>query len=498
MVQRTYIIAIVAILVVIALVAPLVYLMSEGAFTTGPHGPSTSTCQPPLGGRSILKSQLKSITFGAVTKFALPSPVRSPNAITVAPDGSVWFGEQAVPGVAHLYLNGTLIEYAWPSNYSFQSGYACSFKDDMWGIALWNGRVWTSDVVGNQLVGIDPATGSTTTTKLSVNDSFPYSLTIGPDNSLWFTELSSSQIGRIFGNGTLVEYPLQQDAMNESPTEIAFANSTLGYYVSVGGVSRGAGPAVYAFNPQHFSPYQVARNVTIISPDSIAVAGGGLWIDQHGPSIIAFYDLKTNQLVPYPTSSINYTNTVLPYSVKANDTRIWFNEHYGNRMAVIDYAKGTLTEYSEANPPVTNGSQIENTLTFALGKDKAWFTEWTANYIGYVNASYRPSFSGPVVGNPTLMIPRGGELNLSVSVEGSAPKPLSIKFSDSESFGAVPRNISLTSSVSSLTFADGEAQFRVTIRVSDRIQPGNYTLVITVTDGLISRSSYVKLTVPPA
>lgn len=389
------------------------------------------------------------------------------------------------------------MEYVWPFNYSFQSGKnACSFKTDTWGIALWNGRVWATDVVGNQLVGLDSRTGSVTTVKLAANDSFPYSLTAGPDGSLWFTELSSSRIGRLYSNGTLVEYPLQQGGLKESPTEIAFANSTLGYYVSVGAGSGGSGPAIYAFNPQHFSPYQIAMNVTIVYPDSIAVAEGGLWIDQHGPSIIAFYNLRTNQLVPYPTSSITYTNTVLPYTVKANGSHIWFNEHYGNRMAVIDYAKGTLTEYSEADPPVTSASQIDNTLTFALGNDRAWFTGWTANYIGYVNASYRPSFSAPVLSNSILTIPRGGEANLAVVVEGSALKPLSIKFSDSESFGAIPRNISLTSSVSSITLAGGEAQFTVTIKVAGSIQPGNYMLVITVTDGLIYRSSYVYLTVP--
>src|SRR5438876_9419388 len=69
-------------------------------------------------GNHIIKSQLQTATFGAVTKFQLSSPGRAPNAITVAPDGSVWFGEQGIPGVGHLYPNGTLVEYRWPGNYN--------------------------------------------------------------------------------------------------------------------------------------------------------------------------------------------------------------------------------------------------------------------------------------------------------------------------------------------------------------------------------------------
>ncbi|MDG6913207.1 MAG: hypothetical protein JRN35_09045, partial [Nitrososphaerota archaeon] len=117
MALRAYVIAFV--LVLLALAGSFLYLGGGAPAHTSTS--SSASCQPPLGGRSVLKSQLQSVTFGAVTEFALPSPARSPNAITVAPDGSVWFGEQAIPGVAHLYPNGTLVEYAWPFNYTFQS-----------------------------------------------------------------------------------------------------------------------------------------------------------------------------------------------------------------------------------------------------------------------------------------------------------------------------------------------------------------------------------------
>jgi len=76
--------------------------------------PQRPACDPIAPG-SISRTQLSSVTFGAVTEYKLPSQGRWPNAVTTAPDGSVWFAEEEIPGVGHLYPgNGTLVEYAWP------------------------------------------------------------------------------------------------------------------------------------------------------------------------------------------------------------------------------------------------------------------------------------------------------------------------------------------------------------------------------------------------
>ena len=59
---------------------------------------------------ATIQSDLQSVQFGGVRKFMLPRG-RTPNAIMVASDGFVWFGEQALPGLGHLYDNGTWVEY---------------------------------------------------------------------------------------------------------------------------------------------------------------------------------------------------------------------------------------------------------------------------------------------------------------------------------------------------------------------------------------------------
>src|SRR5207249_518816 len=115
----------------------------------------------------------------------------------------------------------------------------------------------------------------------------------------------------------------------------------------------------------------------------------------------------------------------------------------GNKIAMIDQTKGTLTEYAESDPPPLNGSRIDSALTFSLGKDKAWFTGWTGNYVGYVNASYRVPFSVSTSGNSTLTVPRSTTANVTVVVSGQSSSPLSVQFSDSESFTSQPKHIQI-------------------------------------------------------
>lgn len=476
-----------------AVVLALAVILAGGAvyFFEAQQGPS---CSQPLGGARVLKSQLSSINFGAVTKFKLPSPDRNPNGVVVAQDGSVWFGEQTLPGVGHVFPNGTLIEYVWPFSYPTQSGsgQGCVPKTEMWGITLWNGNVWAADPTGNQLVGLTPATQTFQSIKLPRNSSFPYSLTVDPQDSLWFTELFGSMIGRVDQNGTLHEYHLPGG--NQSvPSEIVFVNKTLGYYSDAGEAGVGNG-GVYSFNPNNFSPHAVTGSRKLNLPTSLALADGGIWLALHGSSEIAFFNFTRGTWTSYATSTVTYVDTTLPYFIKSNGSTVWFNEHYGNRVAMVNPQKNQLTEYSLSKPPATSGSDIDNALTFALGNGKAWFTEWTANYVGFVDMSYRPTFSVSV-DNRTLSLAPGNSKDVTVMVSGQSPSPLALKFSDSESFTGTPKAIKISSDQQTILSLSGQERITIHIQAGTQLPVGVYTVAITASDGLVSRSSYVELSV---
>jgi streptogramin lyase len=446
-----------------------------------------------LGSAKILRTQLAAPkTFGGVTEYALPKPLRDPNAPTVAPDGSVWFGEQAVPGVAHFFPNNaTLVEYLWPFNYSTppNTGGVCAGKTSVWGVALWHGKVWASDTTGNQLVATDPSNGQVTTVKLQTPSAFPFTLVPGPGDTLWFPESFVSKLGVLSANGTIRDLSLP-DGINQVPSDIFFANSTTGYYSDAQPFGNGG---VYSFDARQFSPTLVGGQ-KLNAASSTTLASGAIWVALHGSSSVASYNFTTKTWAYYPTSYVSWNSTSLPYFVRANGSSVWLNEHYGNRIARIDPARNSLTEYSESSRSV-NGSLIGNTLTFALGNGKAWFTAWTGNTIGYVDAAYRPGFSTSIEGNSTVVLQRGSNATVNLAVDGVPSGGIAFTFSDTEALNSRPVN--LTFSVPSTSpRAGGGAVASVRISASQSLKPGTYAAILGVTDGLTTESSLLRIVVP--
>ena len=445
---------------------------------------SINSCGQTLGSATVSRFNLASVHFGAVTKFRLPNN-GFPNGITVAPDGSVWFGEQNVPGLAHLYENGTMIEYAWPVTYSPST-------TAIWGVADWNGRIWASDALGGQIVSLNPTTSALMAVKLSSIEAFPYTITVGPDNALWFTELFGSKLGRIDAQCKLTEYVVPKN-FGGTPTQIEFQNTTQGYYSDVGNATT-ALSEILSFNTKQFAPQPIDGNFKPIAASSLTLTTQGLWVAQHASSNLAYYNFASNAWSLYPTTPVSYVETTLPYFVAANGSLVWFNEHYANRMGVIDTTRGLLTEYSFSNPPANKTTQIDNALTFALGKDKVWFTELTANYVGYIDATYKPSFSVSA-SQQRFNTNAGSKINFNLVVQGLSGGPLRIRFADSENYTSLPFRISMESNATEVSPLDGKSVIDVTIGTDARLAPGSYTLLITLTNGLVNRAVYVWLQV---
>jgi virginiamycin B lyase len=422
------------------------------------------------------------VKFGAVKKFRIPNG-RSPNAITVAPDGSVWFGEQALPGVGHLYPNGTLVEYQWPFQYASSPGFTI-----IWGIAVWDGCVWASDQAGSQIVAVDPESGRIRSIRLS-EGTFPYTLTVGPDGSLWFTEIFGSKLARIDNQFNLHEYPLP---VIGTPAQLVFANETLGYYVDAGNVAGEQG--IYSFDPANFAPQIVSNSVTsLASPTSLTLTSTGVWVAQHASSDLAYYPFGSDTLVQFPTTPVNYVTTTLPYFVTANGSLVWFNEHYGNRIGVIDTMKGLLTEYSVSDPPASKRTEIGDALTLAVGTGRVWFTELSGNYVGYVDATYKPSFAVQT-NSATIQLTPGAKTSVRLEIDGDSARNLTCVSSVSAPSSG-PQSISVNASETQIGSLHGGVTIALTLAVGTAVPPGEYEVLVSVTDGLVTQGAYLSLTV---
>ena len=443
------------------------------------------SCGEMVGQAKITRFNLLSQNFDAVTKFRLPGD-KFPNGITAISDGSVWFGEQNVPGLAHLYSNGTMLEYAWPFTYSPST-------TSIWGVVQWNGRIWASDALGGQIVGLDPFTAAVYAVKLTEEAAFPYTITVGPDGALWFTELFVSKVGRIDANCKLEEFALPQN-FGGTPTQIGFENDTSGYYLDGGNVSTGLG-TLLSFNPKQFSPQPIDGAFNLRAPSSLMVGSDGIWVAQHASSAVAYFSFRAHDWVFYPTSPISYEETTLPYFVAANGSQVWFNEHYANHMAVIDTEHSLLTEYSLSDPPASRIIGIDNALTFSLSGGKVWFTELTANYIGYVDASYRPTYKISQASSSSIKLKPGGSANVTFTVSGESRSPITILFADTENDAGRPQRILMTANVTEIPSLNDRETVLVNVTADRSLQIGDYTLLVTFTDGLVNQGAYVRLQV---
>jgi hypothetical protein len=149
-------------------------------------------------------------------------------------------------------------------------------------------------------------------------------------------------------------------------------------------------------------------------------------------------------------------------------------------------------EYSLSDPPAVNGSLIDNALSIAQAPGRVWFTEWTANYVGFVSTQYNPAFSLSV-SKTSLVLSPGQAETVTVRLSGEYHGSLGIQLSDSESFSSVPKNITMTADTENLQSLQGSKTIDVTVAAGKALAPGDYRLLITVDGGLVRESAYVTL-----
>jgi streptogramin lyase len=465
--------------------------------------PPASTCAPIQGGRSDV-ARLSGTTFGAVTEYQLPSQGRWPTAITSSPDGSIWFVEQELPGVGHFFpQNATLVEYAWPG-YAAPKPPNCEPQASSSGIALWNGRVWAADQFGNAILGLNPADGSVVNYSTASKADFPYWLAVGPGGNLWFaSDYTPPRLGEIFPNGTISVVNLSGLAQ-EFPLQVKFVNSTLGFITALNLTAVSSSNTcvcnghIYSFDPSRvaatISPSLVGGNFQLILPTSVAYSDGRIWVAQHGTSRVASYDFATKDWTTWPTTTVPWSATYPYYAVSSGGT-LWFNEHYANKIATIDPLKGTMTEYSESNPPASSNAGIQNDEYDALAGGDLWFTSMSGNYIGFVNGSYAPSFQVGAVGNSSAEIAAGEGASFTLRVSGEWSTPLQVNVSDSENYSSVPSEIAVTTGVAAVPTGASPFDLGVTVRTDSSLAPGRYTVAVTLTDAGVQQAAFLFLDV---
>jgi len=136
--------------------------------------------------------QIVLATMG-MAEVKLPDPLSSPFSITLGPDGNMWFTAPGTTGLGNVIgrispVSLALTEISTPTAHSAVAGIAAGP----------DGNVWFTEGIGN--VGfVNPGTLVITEIPVGAGSS-PFLITLGFDDTLWFTDPGTNSLGEVFTN----------------------------------------------------------------------------------------------------------------------------------------------------------------------------------------------------------------------------------------------------------------------------------------------------------
>jgi virginiamycin B lyase len=175
-----------------------------------------------------------SVSAQAFTEFATPTPSAAPFAITLGPDGAMWFSEATANKIGRVTTTGSTTEFGGLTG-TFPDGIVTGPDGNLWfveftgaqmvgrmtptgtltefplggnpqGIASAAGFLWIPENTGNVIVQMNTS-GAIVNTFALPGTRAPRHITLGPDGALWFAESASpARIGRITTAGVITEF----------------------------------------------------------------------------------------------------------------------------------------------------------------------------------------------------------------------------------------------------------------------------------------------------
>ncbi|HJW20369.1 MAG TPA: two-component regulator propeller domain-containing protein [Candidatus Nitrosotalea sp.] len=433
-----------------------------------------------------------------VKEYSLPSS-SAPNGLVVDKSGLVWVTSK----------NATLYSVDPKSgqvkNYEIKDGKILYENPGVHSVMVWaivqdsDGKIWFSPLGTTSIWKFDPQNGAFDSYESETGA--PFQMKASLDGKIWFTTLRGDTIGVI------------EKSQNDS------------YVVSTFGTVSHANPAgiflqndsVWVANvgSQNIIQYKIdqdnhtVKNISIIrkipqdnttvfsSPTDLFVDKNALWLTEHGTSFLTNYDLDSGKITRYPTSQNTFSTTTLPFWIRGtNDPKVlWFNEHQGNKIGRFDISNKTLTEYSILSLP-TDGylTYPLNISQDPLDEKILWFSEWNTDKIAVINGHVPIPFEINL--NTTkITLNRHGTtvLDLKIMSYTHNSDKLFLNASSSITPTAALGNLTVQFSANMLTLPhNGTLQ----LTLSDGgVDPGNYTVGIGASDGLVTITKFLDLSI---
>jgi virginiamycin B lyase len=165
---------------------------------------------------------------GSSTPFLCQITTRGQiSGLTLSPTGVPYFLDQTNSAVGYINAQGEPVEYGnlgpTPAPIEGVFNYETGFAGPAFGP---DGNIYfpyfnanTLGTVTDAIGQINPATGVFTQFPIPTTNAGPFSIVLGPDDALWFTEFSAGQIGRLTTAGAFTEFALPSGT-SALPTQI--------------------------------------------------------------------------------------------------------------------------------------------------------------------------------------------------------------------------------------------------------------------------------------
>lgn len=447
-----------------------------------------------------------SVSNPYIQEYSMPHGT-APNGLIVDKQGIVWITSST---------SNTLYSFDPKSNqlqnYEFENNNSSYIASDRNSTMVWtvlqdkDGFIWFSPLGTKSIWRFDPThktfdkfqseTGSAFQMKTNKNDGI-----------IWFTTLSGNTLGVIEkDNGTTSGYRMASFNLGNdtAPAGLYLKNDSL--WVAEITTQK---IAQYMINQQDSLVSNITKiadfpsdNKTVLSsPTDILVGNGIMWLTEHGTSFLTEYNLGSHSIIRFPTSQNIFHATTLPFWIRGinNGTDLWFNEHEGNKLAYFDTVNKTMLEYNIPSRP--QDGYLTYPLNIATDPNDEmvlWFSEWNTDKIGKINGHMQIPFSISVDTNKVILSTDASkETVVNLEVNGQSPYSMNqvvINASSSVAPAAGFGDIDVRISPSTLDLSSvHKAQLFLQNYAAP---PGNYTLGISASDGLVVKTIFLDLIVP--
>ncbi len=409
-----------------------------------------------------------------VTNYPIPTPNSVPNAIIVGSNNHTFlfteFGVGKIGEFDSLTANVTK-EYTIGA-----SAMPATLAIDH------DGLIWFTDQDQNS-----PSVWSLNTTNGGVFHRFPtnsspsdpiFVLVDPTTNNVWFTDYYGNYLGEIT-NSTHIMNKYSLPAANSYPVEIAKQNgpSYLWITEATGRIAR-FDMTSHMF--QEFTP-----TLPLSYPVGIVVDNNdNVWVSEHGGSSVTEFIPSNSTWRKYPTSQATADpGTGVATLTMDSQGRLWFAEHYSNRIGRLDPITGTMDEFAL---PISGAYSLLDTVD---GKGNFWFIEATANEIGMIPGNTTVAVNLRTITAPRAPVTAGqstsGEFMVTNNNSSRITLNLNVTSFFTTSYFTTPREVSL--STYSLTLDPGQSEkVNATVTPDISLSSGIYTAGIVAAYGTVS------------